>query len=108
MAKKIFVSLPMRGKAREEILTAQGKIIDKAFNYFNESVILIESFLSENAKLNPLECLGESIKRMSRADYVIFGEGYENARGCRIEYDCAREYGKKILIEHGNDFQEVF
>ncbi len=108
MAKKIFVSLPMRGKTREEILTTQGKIADKTFNYFNESVVLIESFLNENPEITPLECLGESIKRMSRADYVIFGEGYENARGCRIEYDCAREYGKKILVEHGNYFQEVF
>ena len=45
---------------------------------------------------------------MNTADYVVFAEGYENARGCRIEYTCACEYDKKILKEHGNEIQEVF
>lgn len=108
MTKKIFISLPMRDKSREEILTAQTNLLERVSDYFNECVILVETFLDEEQELTPLECLGESLKRMSRADYVVFAEGYENARGCRIEYNCARDYGKKILVEHGNEFQEVF
>ena len=106
MAKKIFISMPMRDKIHEEILSAQAKILKKVSYFLDDDTILVETFLDE--KLDPLKCLGENLQRMNTADYVVFAEGYENARGCRIEYTCACEYGKKILLEHGNEIQEVF
>lgn len=92
---KIFISLPMKDKTRAEIITEQGRLLEVANVILGEPVMLVESYLDENA--NSLECLGESLKRMSHADYAVFADGWENARGCVIEHECAERYGVPIL-----------
>ena len=104
--KKIFVSLPMRDKFEDEIRREQGRLLKAAGDYLKEPVTLIETYLADG-KYDALECLGEAIKRMAGADYVMFSKGWENARGCKIEMSIALQYNKKILIEDGNIIQEV-
>ncbi|MBQ8249080.1 MAG: DUF4406 domain-containing protein, partial [Clostridia bacterium] len=60
----------------------------------------IDSFL-KNAPVeaNPLWFLGKAIQLLSEADVVYFAKGWEQARGCRIENNCARAYGIKLIIE---------
>jgi len=41
--------------------------------------------------------LTKSIEAMSKVDAVVFMQGWENARGCKIEEQCAREYGKFVM-----------
>ena len=102
--KKIFISMPMREKTIEEISAEREKLLERAGEYLKAPVELVGNCLSH--ELSPLECLGESIKRMATADYVLFADGYENARGCEIEFTCAQKYDKKILVEHGNKIEE--
>ena len=88
----------MNGKERAKILAEQERLLAKAGEILNEPVELIASCLIEEAKtLKPLECLAKSLALMATADYVIFGESWINARGCRIERTCAKEYGIQIL-----------
>ena len=103
--KKIFISLPMRGRTLEEIAIEREKLFELAGRYFNEPVKLVENYLS--MVLNPLECLGENLKRMALADYVLFSNGYEGARGCKIEMACALEYDKQILLEEAGKIEEI-
>ena len=103
--KQIFISMPMREKTREEILRGQERLLELAGAYLGEPVKLIETYLNE--EMSALECLGESIKRMAGADYVLFAEGFENARGCQIELACAGKYDKAILIEDAGKIEEV-
>lgn len=42
--------------------------------------------------------LGKSIELMEKCERVVFMPGWEKARGCRIEYDIAKNYGKEILL----------
>lgn len=35
---------------------------------------------------------GKSLELMADADVVYFAEGWQKARGCRLEYECARAY----------------
>ncbi len=104
--KKVFVSLPRRDKDRSEIISGQQKALSALNEYLSEPLMLIETFIDENA--SPLECLGESIKRMNSADYVLFAEGWENSRGCRIEHESANEYGKKIFCENEGRITEKY
>ena len=99
--KKIFVSLPMRDKFEDEIRREQERLLEAAGEYLKEPVKLIDTYLTEG-KYDALECLGEAIKRMAGADYVMFGRGWDDARWCKIEMACALQYNKKILIEDGN------
>ena len=94
--KKIFISLPMRDKSREDIEEKQGEILAQAGAKLQEDVELVPNCLDRNA-FTPLECLGISLGRMSGADFVVFGEGWKDARWCRIERLCAEEYGIPIL-----------
>ena len=45
----------------------------------------------------PLCFLAKSLENMCLCDAVYFVEGWENARGCRIERAAAEAYGIKIL-----------
>lgn len=49
----------------------------------------------------PIYYLAKSIEILDKADRVIFMQGWENARGCLIEYQIAKCYGKEILILGG-------
>lgn len=92
---KVFISLPMRDKTRAEIITEQGRLLEVANVILDEPVMLVEMYIDE--KLSPLECLGENLKRMAHADYVLFCNGWIGSRDCMIERRCAEEYGIPIL-----------
>ena len=95
---KIFISQPMNGKTTEEIENERNYIIDRLRE--NESVEIIDSFFKDKPyEASPLWYLGESIKLMSEADIVFFCNGWQTARGCQIEHDCALEYGIDTMYE---------
>ena len=98
MKIKIFISQPMNGKTTEEIENERDSIIDRLRE--NESVEIIDSFFKDKPyEASPLWYLGESIKLMSEADIVFFCNGWQTARGCQIEHDCALEYGIDTMYE---------
>ena len=95
---KIFISQPMNGKTTEEIENERNYIIDILRE--NECVEIIDSFFKDAPHdTKPLWYLGESIKLMSEADIVFFCNGWQTARGCQIEHDCALEYGIDTMYE---------
>ena len=89
---KIFISQPMKGRTNEEIMQERNRIMAK---WTNKSFEFIDSFFCEPGK-NSIDSLGKSISLMGEADLVVFAPGWENARGCRIEHEVAKEYGIPI------------
>lgn len=92
--KKLFISQPMKDKTDDEILKEREKAIAAAREYLGEDVEVIDSFFKDaphDAK--PLWFLGKSIELLSTADVAYFAKGWDNARGCKIEHDCAVSYG---------------
>lgn len=99
--KKLFISQPMRGKTDEEIKTERAEIINRVTERFGE-VEVIDSFIEENAPGNAnsgLWYLGKSLELLSTADCAYFAEGWKNYRGCKIEHECAVQYGIDIVGE---------
>ena len=95
---KIFISQPMNGQKTEEIEYERNYIINRLREI--ESVEIIDSFFKDKPyEASPLWYLGESIKLMSEADIVFFCNGWQTARGCQIEHDCALEYGIDTMYE---------
>lgn len=92
--KKLFISQPMNGKSDEEIKKERQEALLHVAEACGEEVELIDSFF-ENAPHNarPLWFLGKSLELLSTADVAYFVSGWENARGCRIEHECAVQYG---------------
>lgn len=92
--KKLFISQPMRGKTDGEILAARAAAVEAAQRLLCEEVYVIDSFMKDAPTgARPLWYLGESLKLLAVADVAYFAEGWAEARGCRIEYDCAIAYG---------------
>lgn len=103
--KKLFISQPMRGKTDEEILAVRAQAIQSAERVLREEVEVIDSFF-KGAAVPPtvlsrsLWFLGESLKLLSGADVAYFADGWEDARGCKIEHECAIEYGITTIEDY--------
>lgn len=103
--KKLFVSLPMRGLSEREIRKRMNYLKSLVELELGEEVILIDTFIKDepdSEEINDvgLYFLGESIAEMAYADIVIFANDWMKARGCKVEYKAATEYGLKILYEN--------
>lgn len=99
--KKLFISQPMRGKTDEEILAERKKAIESAERNLGEPVEVIDSFFQNApADARPLWFLGKSLELLSTADIAYFAKGWEDARGCRIENQCAIQYGIEVIEDY--------
>lgn len=92
---KLMISQPMKGKTNEQIRQERTELVKQLEAEGHEVVdtIIEEAPVDENMAIY---CLSQSIRFIGQVDGVVFMPGYFNARGCRIEHDVAREYGKFI------------
>ena len=101
---KIMISQPMKGRSNEEIkkereglkiaIEASGaKLIDSVFDNVDDGT--------------PLSYLAKSIKYLDEADIIWFMPGWEKSRGCRIEFECAKEYGKHMKCITEEELDEI-
>lgn len=95
--KKVYVSQPMRGKSEAQICLERSKAIERARKLLGEPVDIVPSYDPAFAEITPLECIGKSIELMAQADVAYFVPGWENARGCLIEHECAVMYGVQLI-----------
>lgn len=94
--KKLFVSVPMKGRTEEEIKASIQKMKKIAEIYEGEELELIDSYIEDNPPKGSKEAvwyLGESLKKLALAD-VFMGicESYD-WNGCCIEMETAEKYG---------------
>ena len=96
---KIFISQPMKNKSRANIEREREEIVSRLKDEYKE-VEIIDSVLPITAgrRNSSLRYLAKSLELMCDADIVVFAQGYEYARGCRIEYECAVKYGLAVKI----------
>ena len=97
MSKKIFISQPMNGLTDEEILEERTALICCAEKRLGEPVKALETIFDLGPNAKPLEYLARSIEYLAKADVAVFAPLWEEARGCRIEHQCAVDYGVKIM-----------
>lgn len=101
MAIKLFISQPMRDKTNDEIERERQKAIQSVKEKYGDDVKVIDSFFKDaphDAK--PLWFLGKSLEMLADADVAYFCKGWENYRGCRIENQCAIEYGITVIEDY--------
>ena len=90
---KLMISQPMRGKTNEQIREEREELVKQLEAEGHE---VVDSVLDLSEGKTPVHYLAKSIEMLADVDGVVFMPGYINARGCRIEHDVAREYGKFI------------
>ena len=109
--KKLFVSLPMKGRSDEEIKASTLKMKSVAEAFEGCELELIDSFVEEDAPegVHPgIWYLGESIKRLSQADVYIGIEDDWPWNGCHIENETANRYDIKVYLVRATDIIEDY
>lgn len=95
---KVMISLPMNGRKNDEIKERIKELKEK---FAKLHIDVIDSFLTdeiENSYHPGVYYLGRTLTQfMHNVDAVYFDDGWEKARGCRIENAVCQEYGIKIL-----------
>lgn len=99
--KKLFISQPMRGKNKEQIILERKEAIRVATELLEEEVEVLDTYFKnfkEDAK--PLHYIAKSIEFLAEADVVYFADGWNKARGCLIEHQCAIAYDVKCIYSN--------
>jgi len=100
---KIFVSQPMDGLSKEEVMKIRNELV-KEFT----DTMAVEDYEVIDTRMTldggPLSYLGKSIELMDEADVVLMAPGWNDARGCVMEFKAAKEYGKKTYMLSDGDF----
>lgn len=101
---KVFISQPMKGLTDDEILKTRNEVKLYLERVAGRPIEIISSFI-EGEPVNikndfiAVWYLGKSIQSLSQADMVYFCDGWDKARGCKIEHEIAKQYGLKIIKE---------
>lgn len=105
--KKCMISQPMNGKTDAEIVADRNRAIEylESNGYEVVNTLFTDDWYSEKSMEKrgvvqiPLCFLAKSLENMSKCHVAYFVKGWENARGCKIEHDCAVAYGVEVIEE---------
>lgn len=105
---KVMISLPMNGHSDEDVKKRM-EFLKKEFGKLHIDVM--DSFINvpadESVRNEHIFYLGRSIMMfLAHADAVYFDNGWEQARGCKIEHEICKQYGIKTLYSNFFDFEE--
>ena len=107
MSRKAMLSQPMGGKTDEEIVATRDRAIkaleSKGYEVINtlftDEWYSRESMTERGVVQIPLCFLAKSLESMSLCHAAYFCEGWQNARGCKLEHETAKAYGLDIIYE---------
>lgn len=97
---KVFISVPMGGRADEEI---RHDIDSAKIDISNDpafegcEVEIIDNFIEKPEGVGKLYCLGEAIKKLGDCDYVFMCPGWKLAKGCHVEMAVASNYSIPVF-----------
>lgn len=97
MTKKLFISLPMRGKDPAQLLVTMNDICERVNAILtDEGPFELINTLWEEPEPEDINhhtyYLGKSITALSQADLVVFHPNWHTAQGCVIEYEICKLY----------------
>lgn len=106
---KAFISQPMKDLTDKEIQEVRKQAIADIKEVYGNDVEILDSIIQdipESETTNKaLWSLGKSLQILAEADVAYFCEGWQKARGCKIEHKCALQYGI-LALDDKTDLQE--
>ena len=91
---KVMISQPMFGKTEKQIKEERKYLVQELQE---EGYEVIDTVISNfDCNISLIYYLAESIQFLDKADAVVFMKDWEKARGCVIEHEVAKRYGKFI------------
>lgn len=95
----VFLSHKMNGLTEEEVYEIRNNALNYLTKKYGHNICVLDNYHHYDVPKGAgrIWHLGESIKMMERADAVYFCPGWEEAKGCKIEYEICKTYNLKIL-----------
>ena len=103
---KVMISQPMKDKTAEEILSQKKKALEFLEKNGYE---VVNTYFSDEWNTNDLEdqgvvniplfFLAKSLEKMAECDAIYFCDGWQDARGCKLEHAAATSYGLNCIYE---------
>lgn len=94
---RVMISQPMRGLSADQIRENRAAVVAALEAEGHEVVDTVFTETPPENGNQALWCLGKALQVMSTVDAVYFMDGWERARGCRVEYEACRRYPLGIL-----------
>lgn len=100
--KKIFISI-----AKENLSPSDYAYrYTRAIEYLNKFTMgtpydLLDPTMHIEKSKNQLTNLSKTLELMSQADWAYFACGWDRSKQCRLENQCAQEYGIQTIYEEG-------
>lgn len=101
MKMNVFISQPMNGCSTEEIEWEREDFVKDLKKYLGEDINILDTIFHFAEDVPSLVYLGRSLEVLAKADLAVFMDGWENARGCRIEHNSAKDYGIPTIELNG-------
>lgn len=98
----LFVSQPMTGYSIEEIKNTREKAVKafiKKYNIDKNNIKVIDNLQEDHPEYTHTDYLANDIKYIGKADGILFTKGWQLARGCKVEFHVASEYGIDCYFE---------
>jgi hypothetical protein len=104
---KAMLSQPMAGKTQEQIVATRERAVMflEQHGYEVVNTLFTDEWYGKEAMEErgvvqiPLCFLAKSLENMSLCHTAYFCQGWEKARGCKLEHDAAVAYGLQVLYE---------
>lgn len=94
---KVFVSQPMNGKTKNEIMEERKQVVDLVEKLYGRVEVPNTFFEDAPADARPLWFLAKSLEVLSACDIIVAAPGWQSAHGCNIEMFSAASYGIPTL-----------
>jgi len=94
--QKVMISQPMRGKTEEQVRAERAELVEILTEQGYEVVDTVFSDFTNQGNM-PLKYLAKSLEFIADVDAVYFMDGWQDARGCRIEHQVCVDYGIEII-----------
>lgn len=97
----VFISQPMNGRSTEEIEWEREEFVKDLKKHLGEDINILDTIFNFVEDVPSLVYLGRSLEVLAKADLAVFMDGWEDARGCKIEHQAAKDYDIPTLELNG-------
>lgn len=97
MKKKVYISVPISGKDIIEVKILVDIMKSRLEFYKYTPITPFDASPDSNASY--AEHMGRDIQALLECDAVFFCRGWQDSKGCQVEYEVAKIYGKQMLFE---------
>lgn len=105
---RVMISQPMNGLTAEQIREKRAEVVATLEAEGHE---IVDTVFTETPPENgnqALWYLGKAFQAISIVDAVYFMDGWELARGCRLEYEAAAAYGIRTINAEWRELKSTF